>query len=63
MKCEIILDLLPMYCDGLCSEASKQDIESHVAQCEGCRAFLAEMKEEAPVPSLSPESETEARVL
>ena len=63
MKCEIIRDLLPMYCDGLCSEASKQEIEAHVAQCEGCRAFLAEMKEEAPVPSLSPESETEARVL
>ena len=55
MKCEIIRDLLPMYCDGLCSEASKQEIEAHVAQCEGCRAFLAEMKEEAPVPSLYPE--------
>ena len=63
MKCEIIRDLLPLYCDGLCSEASKQEIEAHVAQCEGCRAFLAEMKEETPVPSLSQESETEARVL
>ena len=63
MKCDIIRDLLPLYCDGLCSEASKQEIEAHVAQCEECRACLAEMKEEAPVPSLSPESETEARVL
>ena len=63
MKCEIIRDLLPLYCDGLCSEASKQEIDAHVAQCEGCRAFLAEMKEETPVPSLSQESETEARVL
>ena len=35
MKCEIIRDLLPLYCDGLCSEASKQEIEAHVAQCEG----------------------------
>ena len=59
MKCEIIRDLLPLYCDGLCSEASKQEIEAHVAQCEECRACLAEMKEEAPVPSLSPESETD----
>ena len=33
MKCEIIRDLLPLYCDGLCSEASKQEIETHVAQC------------------------------
>ena len=53
MKCEIIHDLLPLYCDGLCSEASKQEIETHVAQCQECRACLAEMKEEAPVPSLS----------
>ena len=63
MKCDIIRDLLPLYCDGLCSEASKQEIEAHVAQCQECRACLAEMKEEAPVPSLSQESETEARVL
>ena len=63
MKCEIIRDLLPLYCDGLCSEASKQEIEAHVAQCQECRACLAEMKEEAPVPLLSPESETEVRVL
>ncbi len=61
MKCDIIRDLLPLYCDGLCSEASKQEIEAHVAQCEECRACLAEMKEDAPVPSLSHESETEAR--
>ena len=63
MKCDIIRDLLPLYCDGLCSEASQQEIEAHVAQCQECRACLAEMKEEARVPSLSPESETEARVL
>lgn len=63
MKCEIIRDLLPLYCDGLCSEASRQEIEAHVTQCEGCRACLAEMKEEPPAPALSHESETEARVL
>ena len=63
MKCEIIRDLLPLYCDGLCSEASRQEIEDHVAQCEGCRTFLAEMKGEPPISSVSPESETEARVL
>lgn len=35
MKCEIIRDLLPLYCDGLCSEASKQEIEAHVASMRG----------------------------
>ena len=43
MKCDIIRDLLPLYCDGLCSEASKQEIEAHVAQCQECCACLAEM--------------------
>ena len=64
MKCEIIRDLLPLYCDGLCSEASRQEIEAHVAQCEGCRTCLAEMKgENVPVSLPAPEQETEARVL
>ena len=64
MKCEIIQDLLPLYCDGLCSEASRQEIEAHTVQCEGCRTCLAEMKgEDAPVTLSDPEQETEARVL
>ena len=64
MKCEIIRDLLPLYCDGLCSETSRQEIEAHVAQCEGCRTCLAEMKgEDAPVSLPDLEQETEVRVL
>ena len=64
MKCEIIRDLLPLYCEKLCSEASRQEIQSHVAQCEACRTFLAEMKnEDVPTFPPSPEAETEARVL
>lgn len=64
MKCEIIRDLLPLYCDGLCSETSRQEIEAHVAQCEGCRTCLAEMKgEDASVSLPDLEQETEVRVL
>ena len=64
MKCEIIRDLLPLYCDGLCSEASRQEIAAHTAQCEGCRTCLAEMKgEDVPVSLPDPEQETEVRVL
>ncbi|MGI5964132.1 MAG: zf-HC2 domain-containing protein [Lawsonibacter sp.] len=64
MKCEIIRDLLPLYCEGLCSEASRQEIEIHMAQCEACRTFFAEMKnEDVPIPQPTPEPETEARVL
>ena len=63
MKCEIIHDLLPLYCDGLCSEASRQEIEAHVAQCKECRTLLSEMKGDAPISVIAPEPETEARVL
>ena len=42
MKCEIIRDLLPLYCDGLCSEASKQEIEAHVAQCQDCLLYTSD---------------------
>ncbi|MBM6914999.1 zf-HC2 domain-containing protein [Gemmiger formicilis] len=63
MKCEIIHDLLPLYCDGLCNEASRQEIEAHVAQCKECRTLLSEMKGDAPISVIAPEPETEARVL
>ena len=64
MKCEIIRDLLPLYCDGLCSEASRQEIEAHTAQCEGCRTCLTEMKgEDVPVSLPDLEQGTEVRVL
>ena len=37
-ECDIIKDLLPSYVDNLCSEASKEWIEAHLAECEECRA-------------------------
>ena len=44
MKCEIILDLLPSYIDGLTSEVSNQEIEAHLAECTECKRYLEEMK-------------------
>lgn len=38
--CEIIQDLLPLYCDGVCSEESRQLIQSHVRGCARCREEL-----------------------
>lgn len=63
MKCEIIRDLLPLYCDELCSQESRQEIETHLGQCKACQGYLEEMRgESVPAPS-APDAEVEAKVL
>lgn len=63
MKCEIIRDLLPLYCDELCSQESRQEIETHLGQCNACQDYLEEMRgESVPAPS-APDAEVEAKVL
>lgn len=48
MEHEIILDLLPLYHDGVCSEKSRAAVEAHLKDCPDCRAALAAM--DAPLP-------------
>lgn len=43
-ECDIIKDLLPSYVDNICSEASKEWIEAHLADCEECRATAEALK-------------------
>lgn len=40
ISCEIIQDLLPLYCDGVCSEESKKAIHTHIQTCDKCREEL-----------------------
>ena len=49
MEHDIILDLLPLYRDGVCSAASRAAVEAHLETCEVCRKALAEM--DAPLPA------------
>ena len=35
--CKIIRDLLPLYCDGVCSEESRKLVEEHLQSCEACK--------------------------
>lgn len=39
-KCDIIMDLLPMYVEELTSESSNQLIEEHIDNCENCKEYL-----------------------
>lgn len=42
--CEIILDMLPLYVDEVCSEESKKTVEAHLLGCESCRNALEQMR-------------------
>ena len=35
--CDIIKDLLPLYCDDVASEATREAVELHLGKCEDCR--------------------------
>lgn len=43
-ECDIIKDLLPSYVDEICSEASKEWIEEHLAGCEDCKRTVEMLK-------------------
>lgn len=51
MKCDIIRDLLPAYCDGLCSEETSREIEAHTAECTECADMIRSMKADIDVPA------------
>lgn len=52
MDCEIIRDLLPLYHDGACSQASRAAVEEHLKTCPACQAELRDM--DAPLPETAP---------
>jgi len=64
MNCDIIQDLLPLYCDGVCSDETARAVEEHLAACPACRALLDEMRREPTVPEpIQAQAQQEARVL
>lgn len=57
MNCDVIRDLLPVYTDGLASQASKDLVEEHLETCADCRAALQAMG--APEPERAAEDRKE----
>lgn len=43
-NCEIVCDLLPLYLDGITSEASRQLVEEHLAECGKCKKLFLNLK-------------------
>jgi len=56
VHCNIIQDLLPLYADDVVSPQSRELVEAHLCGCESCRGFLAQIREDIPVPLASDEA-------
>ena len=64
MNCDIIKDLLPLYCDGVCSEETSRTVEEHLTTCPACRTLLDEMRREPLMPEpIQTQAKQEAKVL
>ena len=46
IDCRVIGDLLPLYADESCSDASRALVDDHLKTCPRCRETLARMKSE-----------------
>lgn len=43
--CNIIRDLLPLYCDDVCSKESAEAVRDHIASCEECKSIFTKMQQ------------------
>lgn len=57
MKCQIIRDLLPLYCDKLTSEESNEEIEKHLHDCDECSEIYENMCVKEKVTIAEPEKD------
>lgn len=46
ISCNVIGDLLPLYCDDVCSQDSRRIVEEHLRDCPECAALYEKMKQE-----------------
>lgn len=46
LNCEIVKDLLPLYCEDLVSEVSREAVEKHLQSCRMCEELYRQMREE-----------------
>ncbi len=47
INCEIIRDLLPLYCDGVCSPESQKAVDEHIGECELCNSVYENLKKDS----------------
>ncbi len=50
ITCDVIRDLLPLYCDQVCSRDSKKLVSRHLEGCRECCGLLQKMRKECVLP-------------
>jgi anti-sigma factor RsiW len=45
MKCRDVVELMTDYLEGALSAADRARFEEHIAGCDGCRAYLEQLRE------------------
>lgn len=54
-SCDMIKDLLSLYCDNVCSEDSRAVVEEHLNECEPCRSELQKLRDNTYTDGLKEE--------
>ena len=57
-ECDVIRDLLPLYVDEACSEASAEKVRNHLAVCSDCYAVFQQMCSDTNEELLKKEKES-----
>lgn len=52
MKCNVIMDLIPLYVDDCCSEESGKMVSQHLESCETCRQMYTIMNRKSTAPQI-----------
>lgn len=63
IKCHLAKDLLPLYIDGVLSDASARDVQAHLDACESCREEYQILTKNLCLPSSENLQEENSRVL
>ncbi len=53
ISCNVIKDLLPLYVDDVVSDDTKELVEEHISNCEGCREEAESMGKTLVIPAES----------
>ncbi len=58
-KCELVMDLAPLYHDGVASAVSKRLVKKHLRDCPQCRTYYKKYPPIDKIPAEVPNWDTE----
>lgn len=59
VSCEIVQDLFPNYIEELCNDKTKETVNEHLSECEGCRDLLEDYVSDLDENNLSKKCESD----